>query len=74
MTRISVRAHPNSSQTKVEVDAINTYHVFVQESADKNQANLAIIKLLANHLGIKRNQIFLKSGTTEKNKIFIVIT
>lgn len=73
MIKISVRAHPNSSQTKVEVDANNTYHVFVQEPANKNRANQAIIKLLANYLNLKKNQIFFESGETEKNKVFVVM-
>ena len=47
--------------------------VAVKEAPEKGKANLAIIKALADFLGIAQSRIALVSGHTIKKKVFSII-
>lgn len=71
--RISVRAHPSASQAKIEKDETGVYHVYVKETTSKNKANKAIIKALADHFSVNKNQVFLDIGSEQRDKVFTII-
>lgn len=69
MKIIKIMGHGNSSKPRVEIKNGIT-HVFVSAPPVNGQANKAIQALLAKQLGLKLNQINLKSGFNSRNKIF----
>lgn len=70
---ISVTAHPNAKNPRVEQSEDGTLRVYVNERAQDGKANEAIIKTLAHHLNVKRSQIFLIKGAKSKKKVFEVM-
>ncbi len=70
--KISVRVKPNSKKEKIERTG-DLLTVYVKEPAQENKANLAVIKLLAEHFNVPKSQISIVSGPKSKQKIVEVI-
>ena len=70
---INCQVTPKAKLNQVILIDPNSYKVKTTAAAADNQANQAVIKLLAEHLKIKKSQIFLKSGQTSRHKIFEVL-
>ncbi len=68
--KITVIAHPNAKQSRVEKDLLGVLHIYVSEPPLEGKANAAVINTLAEHLKVKRNQILLISGEKTKYKVF----
>ncbi len=66
--KILVKVKPNSREEKVE-KAQNNYLVWVKEPPVNNQANQAVIKVLANYFKIPKSQISILSGLKSKQKV-----
>ncbi len=71
--KISIIAHPNSKNEKVEEDLLGTLHVYVNEAPLDGRANAAIINKLSNFFKIPRSKIILLKGEKSKNKIFEIL-
>jgi len=70
---ISVRVKPGSKKGPlVETDADGELTIYVQERAVEGKANAAVVKLLAEHLGVPRSRLELVSGATSRVKRFRV--
>jgi len=70
---ISVRVKPGSKKGPlVETDADGELTIYVQERAVEGKANEAVVKLLAQHLGVPRSRLELVSGATSRVKRFRV--
>lgn len=54
------------------VEVIDAMHFIVSVKAlpIKGRANMAVIQLLARHLGVPRSALTLRSGATGKQKVF----
>ncbi len=70
---IEVKVHPKSRQNKVEQIGENAYEVWTTAAADKGDANAAVTRMLAKHLGIARANLKLVRGHTSRVKYFSVI-
>jgi uncharacterized protein YggU (UPF0235/DUF167 family) len=70
--KIKVTVHPNSKEDKL-INKDGHKHLYLKAAAIESKANQAAIKILAKSLGIKKNQIFLVSGTKSKEKVFEII-
>ncbi|NND99243.1 MAG: DUF167 domain-containing protein [Pirellulaceae bacterium] len=70
--RLRVHATPGAKQTRVGGQYDNALRVSVTAPADKGQANKAIVKALADALRLKRSQIELLSGATNRRKVFLI--
>ena len=68
--KITVIVHPNAKKPRVEKDMLDTLHVYVSEPPLEGRANRAVTASLADHLKVKKNQVFLISGAKSKNKTF----
>lgn len=68
--KLTVIAHPNSKNPKVEADLFGTLHVYVKEPPLEYKANHAIIMALADYYKKKRSQVHLISGNKSKIKLF----
>ncbi|MBU1323281.1 DUF167 domain-containing protein [Patescibacteria group bacterium] len=70
---INLKVHAKSSKNQVQKIDKNTYKVWVVAPATKGQANKAVIYLLAKHLNVKPNQVFIQSGLLSGNKTVKII-
>jgi uncharacterized protein len=68
--KITVIAHPNSKNPRIEKDILGVTHVYVIEPPLQNKANQAITESLAKFYNVKKSQVILLSGAKSKNKLF----
>jgi uncharacterized protein YggU (UPF0235/DUF167 family) len=71
--KLFIKVKTNSSKPCVEKIDDNSYLVKVREMPIKGRANEAVIKALANHLGIAGWRIKITGGLISKNKVLEVI-
>lgn len=68
---ITVRVKPGSRKGPlVEVGTDGALTIYVRERAVDGKANEAVVKLLAEHLGVAKSRIELVSGATARVKRF----
>lgn len=72
--KITVIAHPNARQPRVEKDLLGSLHIYVAEPPLAGRANRAVMESLADYFGVKRNAVFLLSGEKSKVKLFHIET
>ena len=71
--KISVIAHPNAKNPRIEKDLLDMLHVYVHEPPLEGKANRAVIESLAGYFHTKKRNVLLLSGEKSKNKIFEII-
>lgn len=64
--KISIKIHPNSSQEKIERIGDKEYEIWIKEKAEKNKANIELIKLLKRYF---KKPVKINSGFSSRNKI-----
>ena len=70
---VVVRVKPGSRKGPlVETGADGELTIYVREQAVEGKANEAVVKLLAEHLGVPRSRVELVSGATARIKRFRV--
>ncbi|MCV7153207.1 DUF167 domain-containing protein [Mycolicibacterium pyrenivorans] len=68
---VSVRVKPGSTKGPlVETGTDGELTVYVRERAVEGKANDAVVRVLAEHLGVPRSRIELVAGTTSRVKRF----
>jgi uncharacterized protein YggU (UPF0235/DUF167 family) len=68
---VVVRVKPDSRKGPlVETGAAGELTIYVRERAVEGKANDAVVRLLAEHLGVQRNRVELTSGATLHVKRF----
>jgi uncharacterized protein YggU (UPF0235/DUF167 family) len=73
MADVIVRVKPGSKKGPlVETDADGALTIHVRERAVDGAANAAVIRVLADHLGVARSHVQLTSGRTARVKRFRV--
>ncbi len=70
--KIFVEAKPKSREEKVEMIDRDHFKVWVKEPPQDGKANMAIMKALIRHLGIRWTDISLVSGFSSRTKVFDV--
>lgn len=71
--KISIIAHPNAKNARIEKDLLGTIHVYVHEPPLEGKANKAIVAALAAYYDIKKNKITQLNGFRGKMKGFEII-
>lgn len=66
--RIEVKIYPNAGRNEVEL-VDGEYRVFVTKSPEKNQANQAMLKLLAKFLGVRQKDLEIQAGAKSRRKV-----
>jgi uncharacterized protein (TIGR00251 family) len=66
--KIQVKVKPNSRTEEVNQERAG-FVVRVKEPPREGKANLAVIKLLAEHFGVPKSQVRILSGFGSRNKI-----
>jgi len=69
--KIQVKVKPNSRTEEVSQES-GSYIVRVKAPPREGKANLAVIKLLAEHFGVPKSQIRILSGFGGRNKVIEV--
>jgi uncharacterized protein len=72
--KISVIAHPNAKNPRIEKDLLGTIHVYVHEPPLEGKANRAVTLALADYYHVKQSNILLAHGAKSKIKIFEIHT
>ena len=68
---LSVRVKPGSRKGPlVETGADGELTIYVRERAVDGRANEAVVRVLADHLGVPRSRVVLTSGATSRVKRF----
>lgn len=70
--KITVVAHPNAKNPRIEKDLQGTIHVYIHEPPTEGKANNAIITALAVYYGVKQNRVTQLSGFRGKTKRFAI--
>jgi len=67
--KIKIKVKPNSLEQKIERISENEYFASLESSADKNKANIELLKLLKKYF---KKEIRIVSGLTSRDKIIEV--
>ena len=69
---LSVRAQPGARKNCLRGEQNGALKVAVTQIAERGKANQALIEVLAEELSLKRSQIELVSGETQREKRFLI--
>ncbi|MFH0837427.1 MAG: DUF167 domain-containing protein [Candidatus Aenigmatarchaeota archaeon] len=69
--KLNIRAVVNASENKIVKEKCKL-KAYLNAPADDNKANLLLIEVLADHLGVKKNDITILSGHKSRNKVIEV--
>lgn len=70
---LSIIAHPNSKNPRIEKDLLGKIHVYVKEPPLEGRANNAIKDAIAKYFQKKGGEVFLVAGEKSKNKNFKIL-
>jgi uncharacterized protein (TIGR00251 family) len=70
---IKVRVQARSSHEKIEEVGEDEYKVWVTVPAVENQANEAVVELLADHFNTAPSNIRIRSGQKSNNKLIEIL-
>ena len=63
-----VRVSPGARKVSLGGSHDGALKISVREPADKGKANIAVLKLLANSLGLPKSKLEIKAGQTSRRK------
>lgn len=69
---LAVRAQPGARKNAVLGEHSGALKVAVTAPPEDGRANAALVEVLKDWLGVKRSQIELLTGVTNRNKVFLV--
>ena len=69
---LSVKVQPGSRKKGILGVHGSQLKVAVHAPPEKGKANEAVVEVLAEALGLRKNQIVLQQGATNQNKVFLL--
>jgi uncharacterized protein (TIGR00251 family) len=69
---LAVRAQPGARKNAVLGEHSGALKIAVTAPPEDGRANAALVDVLCDWLGLKRSQIELSSGATNRNKVFLI--
>lgn len=69
----SVTVKPNSKKGPLVVEEGEGLIVYLREKPIEGEANQALAKLLAEHFGVAKSQITIKSGARGRHKLIEIV-
>lgn len=69
---LAVRAQPGARKTAVLGEQAGALKVSVTAPPEDGRANAALAEVLRDWLGLKRSQVELVGGATNRNKVFLI--
>jgi uncharacterized protein (TIGR00251 family) len=70
--QLPVRAQPGASRSGIRGAQNGALRVAVSQIAEKGKANQALIETIATGLGLRRSQVELLAGETQRDKRFLI--
>lgn len=67
--QINIRVIPRARRNAVDVQSDGTYRVYTTAAPADGDANAAVVKMLAKHLGVPKTSIKIIRGTTSRDKV-----
>jgi len=67
--RIEVKVQPRAKQKKILKLNKTIYKVYTNKPAIDGKANKAVVELLADYLGLRKNQVTIVKGKKSRDKI-----
>ena len=71
--KIYIKTKPNARENKVTKIDETHYAVAVKALPKEGEANSAVVRVLAEYLGIAKSRLSIKSGKTGKQKVIEVL-
>lgn len=71
--RIVCHVVPQAKSNKVTQIKEHVFRVATTAPSVDNKANLAVTKLMAEHFGVKKSDVFLTAGQTSRKKVFDIL-
>lgn len=68
--KITVIAHPNAKNPRIERDLLGNLHIYAHEPPLAGKANRAVVDALAHFFHTKRSSVILLHGERSKGKVF----
>ena len=68
-----VKVHPGSKDNRLAQLRADAFEVWVKAEAERGQANMAVLALLAAHLNIEAKRLRIVKGATSPSKIVSVL-
>jgi uncharacterized protein len=69
---LPVRAQPGAKANAIRGEQAGALKVAVTQVAEKGKANQALVEVLADKLDLKKSQVELHSGETQREKRFLI--
>ncbi len=69
---LAVRAQPGAKKNAILGVQAGALRVSVTAPPEDGRANEALVEVLKDYFGVKRSQIELMSGRTNRNKVFLI--
>ncbi|MDE5615332.1 MAG: DUF167 domain-containing protein [Alphaproteobacteria bacterium] len=69
MPQINIRVIPRARRNAVEPQSDGTYRIYTTAAPADGDANAAVIKMLAKHLGLAKSGIKIIRGQTARDKV-----
>jgi hypothetical protein len=69
---LAVRAQPGARKSAVVGEQAGALKVAVTAPPEDGRANEALVEVLRDWLGVRRSQVELLTGATNRNKVFLV--
>ena len=69
---LAVRAQPGARKNAVLGEQAGALKVSVTAPPEDGRANAALVEVLRDWLGLKRSQVELAGGATNRNKVFLI--
>jgi uncharacterized protein (TIGR00251 family) len=69
---LAVRAQPGARKNAILGEHSGALKVAVTAPPEDGRANEALVEVLKDWLGVKRSQVELLSGRTNRNKVFLI--
>lgn len=67
--KIKLKVYPNSPNEEIIEVSEEEYRIYLKKPAEKNKANLELIKLLSKYFNVNQKNIIIKSGMTSRDKL-----
>ena len=67
--RLTVHTHPSSSKNAIVENPDGTLDIYTTKSPHDDEANRAVLKMLAKHLGVPKTSLKILRGAKSKRKL-----
>lgn len=73
LMKITIKVKPNSLKSFITKNSDKEFFAELKSPAEKNKANLELIKLVSKYFNVSTNKIKIKFGLTGRDKIIEII-